>query len=457
MSGQALGRWTRRLLDDVMALALSVTAAVLLPIYGAWVVLASGIDRAIARARGAGRGRALLVLSEASSFDELQAAGLLPLFEEWLLDGYFAHLYLVVFHAPATRWHRVNDRLTVIDIGKRGRWLKQWKCAATYTLLNALLLVHGVLGLRGLVRREIAVIRGCNPHHMGALAILLGAVTGTPTCVSIHSDNEAYYRLWKRSGQWPDSHAELFGRRWVSRLVMRWVYSMAPEIWVIRDVFRQEAVAYGARPNRIRLFPHSSRLERFHATPDDELRQQFGLGNRPLVVSVCRLTQENYIDDLPDIAALVLRARPDALLVIVGGGAEELRLRSRVAAAGLEDSVRLLGWQPNDVAIELRQLAAVNLCLRGGYSLIEAAAAGRPVVAYNTDWHYELVRDEVSGYLVAEGDVEAAARRIVQLLDDPHLAGQLGANARALALARHDHAAVTPQKRELYDHLVGAA
>ena len=116
--------------------------------------------------------------------------------------------------------------------------------------------------------------------------------------------------------------------------------------------------------------------------------------------------------------------------------------------------VRLAGPQTRDVVAAVRQASTASLCLMGGFSLIEACAAGSPVIAYDVEWHHELVRNGQTGYLVAEHDVTAAARAVERLLTDPGLQQRLGAEARTLALARHDLTVATAVKRRCYVELM---
>ncbi len=69
---------------------------------------------------------------------------------------------------------------------------------------------------------------------------------------------------------------------------------------------------------------------------------------------------------------------------------------------------------------------------------IEASAMARPVVATAVDGTPEVIRDGVTGRLVAPGDVQALADSIIALLHDPEAARRLGAAARAWVLDRFD-------------------
>jgi glycosyltransferase involved in cell wall biosynthesis len=87
-------------------------------------------------------------------------------------------------------------------------------------------------------------------------------------------------------------------------------------------------------------------------------------------------------------------------------------------------------------------------------SLVEAAAAGRPIVATDVSGCREVVRDGEEGFLVPLGDSEAAARALVRLAADPALRARMGAAANARFRQRFTAEAVRQAVRNLYRSLV---
>jgi glycosyltransferase involved in cell wall biosynthesis len=87
-------------------------------------------------------------------------------------------------------------------------------------------------------------------------------------------------------------------------------------------------------------------------------------------------------------------------------------------------------------------------------TLVEAAAAGRPIVTTDAPGCREVVRDGVEGLLVPTGDVEAAAQALVRLANDPALRASMGAAANARFYARFTEAAVKQTIKTLYRSLV---
>jgi glycosyltransferase involved in cell wall biosynthesis len=101
---------------------------------------------------------------------------------------------------------------------------------------------------------------------------------------------------------------------------------------------------------------------------------------------------------------------------------------------------------------------AMLLSVREGLpkSLVEAAAAGRPIVATDVPGCREVVRSEREGYLVPLGDIDAAARALATLAGDGALRRRLGEAAHARFQARFTVAAVQAAFTDLYGSLIAA-
>ena len=86
---------------------------------------------------------------------------------------------------------------------------------------------------------------------------------------------------------------------------------------------------------------------------------------------------------------------------------------------------------------------------------MEAAIAAIPLLAYDIEWQYELIKNNETGFLLPEGDIEGMAEATIMLLDDPELAKRLGENARKLALERHSIDNVRRIIISVYEELIG--
>jgi len=162
----------------------------------------------------------------------------------------------------------------------------------------------------------------------------------------------------------------------------------------------------------------------------------------PVVVAVGRLVEKKGFGDLIDACALLAaRGRP-VRCRIAGAGPLEQELRERIARAGLDDWVELLGPRSQDAVRDLVQEAAVFAapCVVGEDGnrdglptvLLEAMALGTPCVSTPVTGIPEVVRDGETGLLVGERDPRALADALQRLLEDAPLRVRLAEAARAL-------------------------
>ena len=172
-----------------------------------------------------------------------------------------------------------------------------------------------------------------------------------------------------------------------------------------------------------------------------EIRQELGFQDRPLIVTVGRLTprkgQDRLIEALPEIRKRV----KDAALVICGEGPYRARLEAKIRDLNLSDHVRMVGRV--SLADLPRYLNAgqifampsrnrhAGLEVEGlGIVYLEASACGIPVIAGNSGGAPDAVREGITGFVVDGQDQGVLVERVVMLLEDPGLAKRMGAAGR---------------------------
>jgi len=165
----------------------------------------------------------------------------------------------------------------------------------------------------------------------------------------------------------------------------------------------------------------------------------------PVILAVGRLVEKKGPDRLLRAFSLVHRQRPEARLRIIGDGPLAEACHALVRELSIAGAVTLLGAQPHRRVLE--ELTAARVFVQHSITavsgdtegtpvaIMEASAAGLPVVATYHAGIPEVVTDGATGFLVAENDVEATAQAILALLEDSELAARLGAQGRERALA----------------------
>lgn len=163
----------------------------------------------------------------------------------------------------------------------------------------------------------------------------------------------------------------------------------------------------------------------------------------PHLVAIGRLAEEKGFLVLLDALARARRERPDLRLTLVGDGPMRPAIEAARARLGLDDHVVLAGWRDEagvrEALAEATALVVPSFAEGLPVVIMEAMAAGRPVIATFVAGIPELVRPGATGWLVPAGDADALASSLVALADTPReRLVAMGRAGRERALARHD-------------------
>lgn len=206
---------------------------------------------------------------------------------------------------------------------------------------------------------------------------------------------------------------------------------VAAVIAVSREMV-ERLTRFGARPERVHYNPCGVDCHQFSGAAPAEAP--------PIVLAVGRLVEKKAPQLTLQAFAAAHRHCPDAKLRMLGDGPLAKECRRLARRLGIESAVAFLGTRSHgDVAAEMRRAR----CLvqhsveapdgdREGtpVTLLEAGAAGLPVVSTRHAGIPEVVVDGHTGFLVEERDVDGMAERMVRLLSRPELAATMGLAAR---------------------------
>lgn len=248
-------------------------------------------------------------------------------------------------------------------------------------------------------------------------------------------------------------------RRWLRRAAYRQMLGRCPGLIAVSEQVKSSLVAQLGTPDedwkRVKVVPNGVRVPT--PVPADErvaIRASLGVReSEQLVVGAGRLTHQKNFGDLVEALAALAPGTPEWRCIIAGEGELRRDLERRIAAFGLQDRVRLAGL----VGDMPRLLAAADVfCLPSLYeglplALLEAMAAGLPVVAYAIEGVTDVVRDRAQGKLAAPGDTSGLAAAISSLMRDAAERSRLGAAARGAVAARHSFDTVIDQLEAVYN------
>lgn len=371
--------------------------------------------------------RNLLILSP-SGYGSVRARGtghLLP-----LANPYFRRVFFV---------NPFGTEKNVVLVGGGNMVMVDFPCPAPWlprSLSFLLAWIVGICKLRLLIRDHgITMIRAMEPHKTGTMAAVLSWLTGVPFIQDVRANFDLLHRLTGRC---------VFLPRWIARRVERFVYRRAAQVWGGNVNNRDGAVYCGADPRRAVVSRVNIDPEMF-VLPDDrrDLREDLGLTGKRLVLFVGRLSPEKYPGDV--LSAFILADLPKLVLLIVGDG--PMRGELEQTAAPLGDRVRFLGYGTNRFLRDLYGTVDVVVCPLSGSVLAEAALAGCYIVAYDIEWHSELIVNGYSGFLVDFGDVLGLAQAVDTATYD---IGFIGMRARSMALSLFSPETILAREARLY-------
>jgi glycosyltransferase involved in cell wall biosynthesis len=192
-------------------------------------------------------------------------------------------------------------------------------------------------------------------------------------------------------------------------------------------------------PERVDVILNGVEAERFAGLDPAAARAKFGLApGRPVAGIVGRISQQKGQEDFLRAARLLADRFPEALFLVVGSADDDKLLARTQALAGelgLGDAVRFTGHVTDMPALyaALDVLVAPSRWEGFGLMLVEAMAAGKPIVASAVGAIPEVLGGSGAGILVPPADPAALAQAVAPLLADPGARAAMGAAGRERA------------------------
>lgn len=226
--------------------------------------------------------------------------------------------------------------------------------------------------------------------------------------------------------------------------LQRWVYRLAHRVVANAKAGGDQLVREGVDRAAVALIPNGVDLAQYSPAPARAARR--------VVTTVANLRAEKGHDVLLRAAALVGRECPDARFQLVGAGPMREALEQDAARLGVNGVVSFLGHREDVPALlhesDLFVLPSRTEAFPNG--IVEAMAAGLPVVASDVGGVPELVAADRTGILVPPGDPEALAAAILRLMREPEMCARYAAEARRVIEARYSFDRMVGQFEELY-------
>jgi glycosyltransferase involved in cell wall biosynthesis len=240
---------------------------------------------------------------------------------------------------------------------------------------------------------------------------------------------------------------------------MRWTYQEAERVIAISAAVKSWlGQDLGVAADKVSVVHYGIELERF-AYPQMDCRGVWARKGQAIVGSLGRMEAGKGFDCLIRAMSIMHSHLPDVLLLIAGHDLSGYRqiLQALIARQGLDEEVRLIGFQ-SDVPSFLHALDAFAFASHSegfGQVVIEAMAAGKPVVASRIPALTEIVVDGETGILVEPKAPKALADAIVWLLTHTAEAQEMGRRGQERVHSHFSAERMSAQTLALYHTLLG--
>lgn len=287
-----------------------------------------------------------------------------------------------------------------------------------------------------------AVAKTLQPHiihaHSPVLnalpALRVGRALGIPVVYEIRA-------FWEDAAVDHGSTREGSLRYRATRMLETHAIRQAAHVFTICEGLRADIAARGVPATKITVIPNAVDVDAFALAqpPDPALQQQWGLAGRTVIGFIGSFYAYEGLDLLVQAMPALLQQRPDACLLLVGGGPQEGALKAQVQALGLQGAVVFAGRVPHSTVARYYDLVDVLAYPRHAMRLtelvtplkpLEAMAQGKLFVASDVGGHRELVTHGETGMLFKADDAEALTNSLLGLLNAQASWPQLRAQGR---------------------------
>lgn len=304
---------------------------------------------------------------------------------------------------------------------------------------------------RGIAHQVLEMRGDFDPAAIVSLARLLRRVKPDAVCVNLDREIRISAAALSLSG----AGARLVPRRGSEfPLKDKWLYRRIYLGHVHRVIVNSQAT-YDTMLSRTPWFPRNRAVVIYNGIDFDEydrlsarrdelragLRESLGVGSDvPVVVHVGELNERKGHRFIVEAAGPVLQNHPNANFLFVGDGDARPEIESMIAAGNLKSSFHVAGFRGDiaEILVGCDVLVLPSRVEGFGYVMVEAMAAGLPVVATDASSMPEVVDHGVTGYLHEFADSEAIAGRLSALLADPAAARAMGRRGRDVAAQRFE-------------------
>ena len=249
---------------------------------------------------------------------------------------------------------------------------------------------------------------------------------------------------------------ERAGHRWAMRLALR----RARRVITVSEALRRDlTLAYPDIAGKCTTVPNGVETQYAPRRPASSIRAEMGVPPESrLIGMVARFAPQKGIEEFIRAARIIGDLWPSTTFVLVGDGPLMEQARESRSQLGLQERLLLPGHieQARDLMAAFDVLIVASLSEGSSVVAMEAMALGKPVVATNVGGLPEVVVHGQTGLVVPPGDPGAVAGAVIDLLNDPERAQEMGERGRRRAVAQFDIVDMIERTKAIYADLIRA-
>lgn len=283
--------------------------------------------------------------------------------------------------------------------------------------------VKGMFRLWQFIRRERFDIVETFTHDSNLIGLPIAWLAGVPVRIATHRGVIEGIPWWRLK---------------LHTLMVN--LGIADVLVAVSDGIARQARAEGIHARKILVIPNGVTPLDISSVDCTDVRKQFHLKENDIfLLSVGRLAFQKGHDVLVDAVPSLIQRHPDLTVNICGDGPQWDNINAQIAKLGLLDHVKLLGtWSNISPLLAIADVFVLPSRSEGlSRALLEAMAAGVPVVATRVEGVEEVVTDGVHGLLVHSENPDELTNAIIRLVDAPQLRKQMGIAAQEHIMASY--------------------
>ena len=410
-----------------------------------------------------GQKRFMMVFDTAYTYEFLIERNLLAFVTSKDIDGYFDHVWTVnavaSLFSPSSSGLRYG-RPVVRELakghthieGKIGRFEKlAWFAALNFLFAQVELMW---LLLKLVKKNRIAIIRAEDPYFNGIFGLIIAVIKKLPLVIGVWGNSEAIRKETKK----PLSPRLKW--IWLEKLVERFILRRA-DIVLAGNVDNMDFVLrQGVHQERSAIIRIGNAIDGSHfLAPDKRVSgvadlAELGVRGQKVLMCISRLEPLKLPDHLVRALACLKGRNLNIKVLFVGDGGAKEALVNLSEELDVSDQIVFCGNRDQSWLSRVIPCAAVVVSPLTGRALAEAALGGAPIVAYDIDWHVEVVETGVTGELVPHLNYSLMADAIEKILKDEKYGHIIGANARERMLKMMDPQAIDELLIDIYEKLL---